>query len=117
MLMFAFNLPLWVAGVYGFALPIIAALWPSRYRKLADFVWNSHDAIMMPLGIVTLFFPLARVIYCASYAITFIIPPSLNVLDDDGDKTSLRFVVQLSLAIVGSVLAVGALDSLTARKG
>jgi hypothetical protein len=104
---------IWLAGIYGIFLIVIALAKPHLYRRIVGITWAAPESLTMIAGAVMVVFPLGRVIYCAGYAVTSIIPQNLGFADDNGNWTSYRFVIQFFLAFVGSFFAALALEQIT----
>jgi hypothetical protein len=107
---------IWFAGIYGLFLIVIAFVKPRLYRRIVSIAWGAPEPLIVVAGAIMVLFPLGRVIYCAGYAVTYIIPPDMGFADDTGDWTSYRFLIQFFLAVVGSFFAAAALEHITHHK-
>jgi ABC-type branched-subunit amino acid transport system permease subunit len=115
--MFAIGIA-WLAGANGLFLLFSPILAPRLFVRYSDLglrtTWSSHMPWWrMPFGLFGML-SLGRVIYCALYAVTFVIPPDWGSPDEDGDWQSYRHWVAFTLAFVATIPVLAALDT-TAR--
>ncbi|AIT81246.1 hypothetical protein [Novosphingobium pentaromativorans] len=95
--------PIWFANTLSFAR-ITNGRRRLHYAHSIERWWHYPVGLLMLCAI-------GRVLYCATYAITFIIPPNLGVADDAGDWASARFSIQLLITVLLTVTLAPCLEN------
>ena len=111
------TIVIWVFGAFGLfwiGSAIFAPRWFIRnlsitriYKKESNFDGDSWWSF--PTGLLVVI-AIGRVVYCAAYAVTFVIPLDWGGKGEDGDWVSTRFYVQVVMAIIGALLLGNSLE-------
>lgn len=109
----------WLAGVNGLFLLFSPLFAPALFLRYSDFTFGPRGSRDMPWwGMPIGFFgllSLGRVIYCALYSVTFVIPADLGGLNGDGDWESTRYLVTMMATVVITLALFGVLPSTAKR--
>lgn len=112
------SIIIWLFGAFGIVWITSAISPPSwfvrnvsfdRLYKSSNDNWSGDRWWSYPCGIFILI-SVGRVVYCAAYAVTFVIPNDWGSIGEDGDFTSARFYFQVVIACFGSITLSGWLE-------
>lgn len=65
----AFTVYLWINGAFGVVLICLAFFAPTKFNSLMRVTTSVPDSLVVGSGLLVFGFPIARLIYCASYAL------------------------------------------------
>ena len=117
---FALTLILWLSGGFGLlwlGSAILYPVWFDRYLRLNALTkssWYSERWWSFPVGLLVAF-SIGRVFYCAADAMLFIIPEAWGGVTEDGNWVAVKDVLQVAMAIFGTITLAPALEKAAAR--
>ena len=96
------NALLWLAGAHGLFFLFAPVGAPKLYLRYTG--WAMGEGQEMPwwgmaVGLFAML-SVGRVIYCALYSVTFVIPADWGSANEDGDWSSMRYQIAVGIACI-----------------